>query len=127
MSQRLDHWLPRQAFKMATWLAYPNTVDPHSANHEVPSDEVIQRHIARHHIAPRLAGRETYFVFPQRRFDSLCLDPRELMLWLRLVERTLFEKVSVPNQPGPRNQFHLIHGLRCGLGHWRDGNRGNCF
>src|SRR5579864_123990 len=111
MTQRLDDGKPGERLEVAARLAQAETAELDSTNHEVASDEVIQRNVASHDIAAGFARIHLYLVVALGGFDGLGFDQGKFVVRFGLVEGAALQKVTVTGETRARNRFDFRDGM----------------
>src|SRR5215475_6256898 len=108
---------------MAARLTQANTANSYRTDGEFSTNQVIERHVASHYVAPSVAGCHRNLVLAKDRFDGFRFDQRQFELRLWLVERSSLQCVAVALQSDSGDRFRAFDRLHRRLGRWRDVDR----
>src|SRR5947209_5313812 len=88
-----------QRLKMVARLAQADAAQDHIANLKRLSDEMVQRHAARHQVAAALARLKRDLALAAQRLDRLGLDQRHLPIRMAgLAERPFLPAIAIAEQ-----------------------------
>ena len=79
------------------------------SNQELPTHQMVQRHASGNDIATRFTRGNLYLRFALHALDRLGFNQRQLIVWHRLVERSLLLGVAVSDQAHSRHRLRLFH------------------
>src|SRR5262249_49611350 len=93
--------------------AQPRAARHRVADGDLPAEEVVEGHAARHEVAPGLGGLQRDAVLAGQRLQGLALDERDLAVRrARLAERAGLLEVAVARHPLPRHGLDALDGLQ---------------
>src|SRR5258708_13411269 len=78
VQQALDHGLPRHFLQVSAGLAQADASKAHIPDGELFAYQTVQRAVARHDVAARIACTQLHLIVPLPAFHPLHLTPTEL-------------------------------------------------
>src|SRR2546430_13567877 len=124
MDEACDDPFLRQAFQVGARLAQFDSEEPHPADLELLSDEMVQRSSSRGHVPSGRARRDRDLVVPRHGLDGLGLDERDFAAGTRSVRiRAALAEVAISFEPLPGDRADVVDRAHSGFRFVRDVNR----
>jgi hypothetical protein len=102
-----------EALEVATRLTQPDPLEDHIPDPKLTSDEVVQRHSARHDVAPAVAELEFDPVVADKGLDRLGLDEGDLATGILFVgELARMVVIAIALEASARDRSNLVDGHR---------------